>query len=93
MVSQCFQFQYFIVLVGIFILEIAIGAMGFTYRNQVAHYIAQDLTTSGLQKYNATGEQGLTKAWDKMQTYVSQRNHYEKLYKMLLFYTLVTCGR
>lgn len=68
--NPCLLITYFIILCGIFVMEIAIAALGFTYRNQVSYYVAQDLTTGGLQKYNSTGEGGLTQAWDTMQSYL-----------------------
>ncbi|XP_072172271.1 tetraspanin-4-like [Diadema setosum] len=65
---SCLLLSYFVVMLGVFILEVTAGGLGFAYRWQVAKYVANELRAGGLNKYNAPGEAGLTKAWDRMQS-------------------------
>ncbi|XP_041472449.1 tetraspanin-9-like isoform X2 [Lytechinus variegatus] len=63
--SPCMLLIFFFLLLLILILEIAAGALAFTYRNKVEEFVIKDLTT-GLSQYNKS--QSLTKAWDILQS-------------------------
>ena len=56
---------------GILIIEMIAGGLGVANRSQVGAYVEQDLSQNGLSLYGATGQQGLTSAWDRMQNFVS----------------------
>nr|XP_054761695.1 tetraspanin-9-like isoform X2 [Lytechinus pictus] len=63
--SPCMLLIFFFLLLLILILEIAAGALAFTYRNRVEEFVIKDLT-AGLSQYNKS--QSLTKAWDILQS-------------------------
>ncbi|XP_071809076.1 tetraspanin-4-like [Asterias amurensis] len=68
--NPCMVLTYFILMAGILIIEMIAGGLGVANRNQVGAYVEQDLSQNGLSLYGATGQQGLTSAWDRMQNFL-----------------------
>ncbi|XP_022083632.1 tetraspanin-9-like [Acanthaster planci] len=64
--NACLLLLFFMFLLLIFILEIVAGIVGFVYRNQIQERVTADLK-DGLEKYNTSGEEGLTDGWNRLQ--------------------------
>ncbi len=65
--NTCMLLLFFCFLLLIFLLEIVAGIVGFIYREQVETSVTDDLIV-GLNLYGKEGEEGLTSAWDRLQT-------------------------
>ena len=63
------HFQYFILLVCLFILEFTVGSLTFVFHDSIAHTVKQELRDGIRFHYNASSEgtTGLALIWDQIQ--------------------------
>ncbi|XP_071809077.1 tetraspanin-9-like [Asterias amurensis] len=65
--NACMLLLFFCFLLLIFVLEIVAGVVGFIYKAQVEKAVTDDLI-KGLKGYGEEGQDGLTSAWDRLQS-------------------------
>ncbi|XP_076350702.1 CD63 antigen-like isoform X1 [Tachypleus tridentatus] len=65
--NYCMVMTFGILLFIIFILELAAGITAYVYRNKIEDVI-RDKMRKGMMNYNKTGYEGVTKAWDDVQS-------------------------
>ncbi|XP_070563789.1 tetraspanin-4-like [Ptychodera flava] len=65
--NKCLLMTFFILLLIIFIIEIAAGILGYVYRGKVEKYVKEDMM-AGMANYDQAGQEGLTGTWDRLQT-------------------------
>ncbi|KAI5278559.1 tetraspanin-4 isoform X1 [Manis pentadactyla] len=65
--NKCLLLTFFVVLLVVFVLEVAVAVLFFAYTDKIDRYAQRDLR-KGLHLYGTPGNVGLTNAWSIIQT-------------------------